>query len=101
MIESYRVMHEKLPPWNKVGGLRDGASRAADGTGDGVLLLLEAPYPTLFRARRTIRQLSQDTSAAAFECGPLHTARMMALERAVDERAGEPAVSTGWVQGGG
>lgn len=88
MIESYRLIHGRLPPWNKVGGRNDGAERALGGSGDGLLLLMEAPYPTLFRARRTIRQLSNDISAAAFESCPLHVARMNALVEAYKDRAG-------------
>ena len=58
MIETYHQIHGRLPPWNKVRGSLIGAARALGGTGDGLLLLMEAAYPTLFRAKHSIRQLS-------------------------------------------
>jgi hypothetical protein len=92
MLETFRILQGSLPPWNKVGGNAFGAAHAIEGTGDGLYLLMEGDHPSLFRAQRTIRQLSRDPSATAFEMGPLHTARMETLLAATDERAGDTAI---------
>ena len=87
LIETYRLLHRMRPPWNKVGGSVAGAARAKDGTADGLLLLLDRTRDSLFHARRSVRALSDDWMATAFEAGPLHWARMEVVINAWERRA--------------
>lgn len=88
-IETFRLLHGSLPRWNKVGASKAGAERAAAGSAAGVLALMDGSHDSLFRARRTLRELSQDETAAAHEFGPLHVARSETILAAVDRAAAD------------
>ncbi|MFY1659359.1 hypothetical protein [Micromonospora sp. WMMD1274] len=87
LIEKYRLLHGRRPVWNRMGGSVRGRELAATGTADGLLLLLGGTRDSLFRARRTLRELSEDANASAFEFGPLHWARMETIANAWERRA--------------
>ncbi|WP_197518314.1 GIY-YIG nuclease family protein [Mycobacterium sp. E3198] len=102
LLEGFLQYHHKLPPWNSMGGSRQGASfvrrnsvwwvEAMTGSKDSPVV-----------ARRTIRELSDDASAEYFE-NCVHMARtavagmggtndemlQAAIDRAIDWRAGPP-----------
>lgn len=87
LIETFRLLHRVRPPWNKVGGSAAGRGRAAGGSADGLLLLMDGTVDSLFRARRTLRGLSSDPTAAVFEFRTLHLARMATIMSAFHNRA--------------
>jgi hypothetical protein len=87
LIETYRLLHGRRPRWNRTGGSMRGKALAKTGTADGLLLLMDGTRDSLFRSRRTLRELSGDANAAAFEFGPLHLARMETVQEAWERRA--------------
>lgn len=87
LIEGYRALHDKFPPWNKVSGSKDGHQYVGTdtaiwfdfmtGTADGLVV-----------ARRTIRGLNDDATADLNE-GRIHTSRtgmnLDAINRKLDD----------------
>lgn len=93
IIETHRLLHGKRPPWNKIGGNKEGAARAAEGTADGLLRLMDGRLDSLFRARLPLRLLAEHETADYLEPGLLHLARMMTIGASVAERATDADVS--------
>lgn len=81
-----------LPPWNRIGGSRDGQMLAEGGSGTALLSLMVGSYDSLFVARRSIRELSSDVRACEYEFDLLHPARMQAILYAGDEGASNPDI---------
>ncbi|MET4581576.1 hypothetical protein ABIE21_001066 [Conyzicola nivalis] len=79
LIETSVLDRGELPSWNKIGGSVAGKSLAPSGTGSALISLLEGSHDNLFVARRSIRELSTDSSAYFDESDTLHVARMQAL----------------------
>jgi hypothetical protein len=79
LIETAVLDRGALPSWNKIGGSKDGKSRALGGTGSALISLMEGAHDNLFVARRSIRELSNDSAAYFDESDTLHAARMQAL----------------------
>jgi hypothetical protein len=84
LIESAVLERSALPPWNKIGGSKDGKARASGGSGSALIRLMEGASDDLFVSRRSIRELSGDSIAYFDESDILHTARMNALAGAFD-----------------
>lgn len=79
LIETYRLKQKKRPPWNRRGGSKEGAARAAGGSGGPLLAYMAGAAPSqLILARRTIRELSDDESATDHEIF-LHALRTNAI----------------------
>jgi hypothetical protein len=73
LIEGYRALHDKFPPWNKISGSKDGAKYAGQHTG-AWFDFMTGKVDGLIVARRTIRELNDDATADYNEC-TIHTSR--------------------------
>jgi hypothetical protein len=80
LIETYRLRHGVLRPWNEVGGSRWGQSQAS--IDDAVIDLLTGKVDSLLTARRPISEMASDATVCALEVF-LHGARIIAVRRAV------------------
>lgn len=77
LIRAHKNMFGRLPPWNKIGGSLYGASWAGSRT-PGYFGLLNGRIDNLMVARRTIRQLADQSTAFGME-QTVHGARLWAL----------------------
>ena len=76
LLKVYQLRHGRLPAWNAIGGLREGARMAnAD---DNVLDLISGRADSLLVARRPLRELSARPLLAWLE-NWLHSARIAAV----------------------
>lgn len=73
LLEGYRVLHGRFPPWNGIGGSRNGATFAGANTA-AWFDAMTGRTDSLFIARRTIRDLNDDYEADRYEC-TMHTSR--------------------------
>lgn len=73
LLEGYRALHGKFPPWNKIGGSTYGATFAARHTGSW-FDLITGKADGLVVARKTIRELNDDARADYNEA-TIHTSR--------------------------
>lgn len=78
LLEGYRKIHGRLPPWNRIGGSRVGASHVIDNSGAWVDLMT-GTGDSLLVARRTIRGLNEDPDAEYTEL-VIHPARSALLQ---------------------
>ncbi|MBJ8031111.1 GIY-YIG nuclease family protein [Bacillus cereus group sp. N21] len=75
LIETYKMRHGVLPPWNRVGGSKEGQKVAKPGN---YIFIDSLKYPesSPFTAKHTLREISSNATYLAFE-EFLHSARMM------------------------
>lgn len=73
LLEGYRRVHGKLPPWNLIGGSRLGAGFVRNNSAIWVDLMT-GRYDNLLVARRTLRGLNEDPTAEYYEVN-IHMAR--------------------------
>jgi hypothetical protein len=86
LLEGFRRVHSKLPPWNQIGGSRTGAGYVRDNSAAWVDLMT-GRGDSLLVARRTIRGLNDDASAEYSEL-IIHPARTGILQfEGVDDHA--------------
>lgn len=76
LIEMHRLVYCSRPPWNGVGGSRDGARWAT--AAPALLEILAARRGSLFVARRSLRDLAESLRSRFFE-STIHAARMRAV----------------------
>lgn len=88
LIELHRQETGARPSWNQVGGSKYGAELAVENS-HSLIPILSAARDSLFVARRTLRDLTDDDCALAWET-TIHSARMRAVLDAHDIR-GLPA----------
>jgi hypothetical protein len=79
LIESARLDRGTLPPWNIIGGSKEGRARASQSSGLNLIKLLEGTTDSLFVARKSIRELSDNPTDLFIETDVLHAARMTVL----------------------
>lgn len=78
LLSSHRKALSALPPWNKVGGAKHPPELATPG-GYRLLELAAGRTDSLLLARKSIRDLSDDHNATAYETA-LHTGRIGAIQ---------------------
>jgi len=77
LIQAYLNRYGTLPPWNRIGGSADGASRATEHT-EPLLDVFRARYRCPLNTRATLRELALDDEACRWE-NLLHVARFWLL----------------------
>ncbi|QWG87385.1 GIY-YIG nuclease family protein [Bacillus mycoides] len=77
LIETYKMKHGNLPPWNRVGGSTEGQEVATDGN---YILVDSFTHQNIspFTAKHTLREISADATYLWYE-EYLHAARMLML----------------------
>jgi len=90
LIEGYRALHDKFPPWNKVSGSTDGHKYV--GTDTAVWFdFMTGKADGLVVARRTIRELNDNATADLNE-GRVHTSRTGMNHHATDGKLDDTAI---------
>ena len=77
IIETHLRQRGAIPPWNRIGGSREGQELVA-GQGDNIIEVLTGQEDHLIVARTSLRELANDPTAAVFE-DFLHAARMQGI----------------------
>jgi hypothetical protein len=77
IIETHLRQRGAIPLWNSIGGRLEGSERVA-GQGDDIIEILTGQADHLIVARRSLRELAKDPTAAVFE-DFVHAARMQAI----------------------
>ncbi|MGH1117191.1 GIY-YIG nuclease family protein [Bacillus paranthracis] len=77
LIETYRMRHNDLPPWNKIGGEIAGQKVATGGNYIFIESLTKQNFSP-FTAKHTLREISESATYLAFE-EFLHSVRMNML----------------------
>lgn len=89
LIEGFRVLHGQLPPWNKIGGSKAGATFAGTDTATW-FDFMTGTVDSMVVARRTIRELDEDPTAE-FNEAAVHMSRTAfnryAENSKIDDRA--------------
>ncbi|MFC9838860.1 hypothetical protein ACFVKB_34380 [Rhodococcus sp. NPDC127530] len=93
LIEGYRALHDKFPPWNKISGSTDGHGYVGADTATW-FDFMTGKFDGLVVARRTIRGLNDDGAADLNE-GRIHMSRTAMNFHAVDRKLDDSAILAG------
>ncbi|CAH1216508.1 hypothetical protein PAECIP111893_04143 [Paenibacillus plantiphilus] len=77
LIQSFRMKHNRLPKWNKIGGSVSGQKAALVGNYE-IVDLFSNGNPSLLASKYTLRELSENDTALYFEEN-MHAMRMKML----------------------
>lgn len=90
LIEGYRTLHDKLPPWNKVRGSKTGHQYV--GTNTAIWFdFMTGTTDGLVVSRQTIRGLNDNATADLNE-GRIHTSRTAMNHYAIDGKLDDTAI---------
>ncbi|MFF0283602.1 hypothetical protein ACFYSW_25135 [Rhodococcus aetherivorans] len=93
LIEGYRSLHGVRPPWNKIGGSKDGAGWARSDTA-AWFDFMTGKVDGLLVSRRTIRELNDDITAE-FNEAAIHMSRTGMNFHAVDGKLDDSTILAG------
>ncbi|AFQ46276.1 GIY-YIG nuclease family protein [Desulfosporosinus meridiei] len=78
LIESYRIKHGDLPPWNRVGGSILGQQSVNPGNYNEIVASFSSMDPNLLTARYSLREISNNPTFERYE-NTMHAIRMHML----------------------